>query len=152
MDLRELMEALTGHGGCGIEDTIASQKAALTLLPALASSDEIVMEWAVARLRQTGTEAAIESRKQELQLELRMLEKPDDVDLASPEYEHARQHLDSDTLTVEIRKREGVLWQRAADLFDATFGNDPTREGGENDGSSSPTPRRATPGSEDSTG
>jgi len=115
MNLSELLgQRIVGHDDerCGISNLLSQQKELLSALPGESATDKDLMTWALQSLAEVATEATKEGRKQELQLELRMLDAPAGLDFESEDLSHTKLHIDADQMSIEIQKRQGAAWRR----------------------------------------
>jgi hypothetical protein len=128
--LKELLERMMEsdgvelHADCDVEQDVAGMQTRLSDLPTAESADERIFEFALKHLRGAAKSMAKNARKQELELEMRLLDKPDEVDLSSEDYSHARLHVEQDTLRAEIQKREAVALLRFCDLVESLLPDD----------------------------
>jgi len=128
--LKELLDRLgmdigsaeVAHVGCTVENTITLLQTRIADIPTKDSPDSEVLSYALNIIRTGGKSLIKDARKKELELELRMLDKPDEVDLSSDEYQHMAKHLEEDQLQAEFGKREGQALLRFCDLIESRFG------------------------------
>lgn len=124
--LKELLERLIEsddarvlHADCDVEQDVTTLQTRLAALPGEDSSGAAVLGFGLTHLRGAAKNMMKGARKQELELEMRLLDKPDDVDLSSDDHKHTRLHIEEETLQAEILKREGAALLRFCDLVDS---------------------------------
>jgi len=95
------------HEGCEVEQEILRLRTQLSDIPTKESSDAAILVYGADHLRVAAKTLIKEGRKKELELEMRMLDKPDDVDLGADENKHLAMHLEEEQLQAEGMKRKG---------------------------------------------
>lgn len=106
------------HLGCNVEQDIARLRTQIDQVPSKEDGRKSLVNFVLAEMRHAGNELVKGARKRELELEIRMLDKPDDVDLGSEEWKHAAQHIEEEQLGAELDKRKGEAFLRFCDLVE----------------------------------
>lgn len=130
--LKDLLERLMEGDGdaqvlhlpCSVEQDIAGLRARLSDFPDPETEERRVLEYGLGAIRRSAKSMVKAARKQELEIEMRLLEKPDEVDLDSEEWEHARLHIEQEQLQAEALRREGKLMAKFADLVESMLDDD----------------------------
>lgn len=130
--LKELLQRLLENGDepqvlhlqCSVEQDIASLRARLSDFPDPEKEESRVLQYGLDAIRRSAKSMLKAARKQELEIEMRLLDKPDEVDLESEEWEHARLHIEQEQLQAEALRREGKLMAKFADLVEGILDDD----------------------------
>jgi hypothetical protein len=112
------------HMGCEVETQITRLQTKIADTPTKDTAKEALLAYGLEAIRKGGKALVKEARKKELELEMRMLDKPDDVDLGSDEYKHTALHLEEEQLQAEAGKREGQALLAFCDLVESNFGQE----------------------------
>lgn len=120
----DLESAEVVHLNCEIEQNNTRLQAKIAVTPTKESSDADVLKYCLDAIRKGGKGLIKEGRKKELELEMRLLDKPDDVDLGSDEHKHTALHLEEEQLQALAGKREGKALLLFCDLVESRLGED----------------------------
>jgi hypothetical protein len=112
------------HLGCEVEQTNKRLQTKIANTPTKESSQADVLAYCLEVIRKGGKTLVKEARKKELELEMRLLDKPDEVDLGSDEHKHTALHLEEEQLQAEAGKREGAVLLLFCDLVESRLGED----------------------------
>ena len=108
--------------GCAAEQNITRLQTKIADTPTKGSPDSAVIAYGLEIIRKGGKSLVKDARKKELELEMRLLDKPDDVDLGSEEHRHTAMHLEEEQLQAEAGKREGQALLQFCDLVESRLG------------------------------
>lgn len=131
--LKELLERIgvdidnaeVVHMGCNVEQDIARLQAKISNIPSGKGAEpNAVFNFGLETVRRSAKSMVKEGRKKALELEMRMLDKPDDVDLGADEHKHTAMHLEEDQLMAEAIKREGEALLAFCDMVESRLGED----------------------------
>lgn len=98
--------------GYAVEQDVARLRTQIGQVPSPDDKDEKLFKYVLAAIRHAAQELVKGARKRELELELRLLDKPDEVDLQSEEWKHTALHLEAEQLAAEIDRRKGEAFLR----------------------------------------
>ena len=110
--------------GCSAEQDIMRLQTKISNTPTKETADATLLAYCLEAIRKGGKSLVKEARKKELELEMRMLDKPDDVDLGSDEHKHIAMHLEEEQLQAEAGKREGTALLLFCDMVESKLGED----------------------------
>jgi hypothetical protein len=116
------IEDVVGHdettpdADCGVKESLRERITFLSTMPHGSSKDEDILKFTLRKLEEAHRALAKEARQMELEEEMVMLQKPDDVDLIAPEHEHLRLHIEHRSVSIEIRKREAIAYRRFCEI------------------------------------
>lgn len=110
------LEDILSHALCDVESRISAQREVIQGFPSQ-EDDEGIMKWGLSRLQEAANSATKESKKRKLELELLLLDKPQDCNLDDEENQHVSLHIDADQLYIELRRREGETWGRFIEII-----------------------------------
>lgn len=123
--IKQLLDALAGsltnEGTLTDGQDITVLRAKLAELPTETSDEGTLFAFCLEHLRKASKGVYNEGRKRELELEIRMLSKPDDVDLGSEENQHITRYLEAEQLSAELSKRKGTALLRFCDVIESKF-------------------------------
>lgn len=108
---------------CDAEANISRLQAKMADTPDLEASVSEIRKFAIDHIRRGAKEMKKSSRKRELEMEMRMLDKPDNIDLGAEENKHFAQHIEEEQLQSAVMKREAEALLKFCDLFDAELQN-----------------------------
>jgi hypothetical protein len=106
---------------CSVEQNIARYKGLLTEIPGVEAPSKELVSFTLGNLRDAAKEMVKDGKRKELELEMRLLDKPDDVDLGSEEHKHTAMHIEEEQLAAEVAKRKGDALLRFCDLIEGLF-------------------------------
>lgn len=126
--LEELLEKLNANGigdflrdHCNVEQEIARLRTQIDQVPSEEDDDKAFVSFVLNELRNAGNILVKDARKRELELEIRMLDKPDSIDLGSEEWQHAARHIEEEQYRCELERRKGKAFLRFCDLVNAVM-------------------------------
>lgn len=130
--LKELLErigldpdsAQLVHLDCNVEQDVANLRSRISEIPKKGDPDKAFLKYTLKRVRAAGKELVKSARKQELELEMRLLEKPDDIDLGADENRHIALHLEEEQLQAEGARREGQALLHFCDIIESQTDED----------------------------
>jgi len=124
--LKELLERLmengdvqVGHLHCEVEQNISRLQTKMADIPNLEASDSSIMRFAVDHIHQAAKSLKKDSRKRELEMEMRMLDKPDNFDMEGEENQHTVHHIEEEQLQTAVMRREAEALLKFCDLMNA---------------------------------
>ena len=102
---------------CGVRDSLNERRTHLSMMPNEDSPEKEIIQIGLKKLDAAAKGMFKEARLAELQEEAAMLTKPDDFDMEAPENEHIRLHIEERSISIEIRKREAMIFRRFHDIL-----------------------------------
>jgi len=102
-----------------IEQDVARARTLVQEVPSSDASDEDIITFMLDHLRGSGKVMLKNARKSELELEMALLDKPEEVDLGSDQHRQAALHVELDQLVIERHKRIAGALLRFCDLVEA---------------------------------
>jgi len=110
------------HLGCNVEQNIARLRSQISEVPAKDSPEDKTVKFTLDFIRSAAKTMVKDARRKELELEMQLLEKPDEVDLESEEHRHVALHLEEEQLQAEAMKRQGEAILRFCTIIENRYG------------------------------
>lgn len=115
------------HEDCDVEEDIEHLTQKIAGVPAADAPLDQIVAYGIERVATLARMLSKEGRAKELEHDLEMARKPDDLDLDADEHRHTRLHFERDKLSAQGMRKEGAALSRFLEVIRGSF--QPPRDG-----------------------